>query len=27
LSSILTSEPEYFPNRILLPAFTSRGIF
>src|SRR6266852_5330803 len=27
LSSILTSEPEYFPNRILSPAFTSRGIF
>src|SRR5882724_1624691 len=27
LSSIFTSEPEYFPNRILSPAFTSRGIF
>src|SRR5438105_2456600 len=27
LSSILTSEPEYFPNRILSPAFTSSGIF
>src|SRR2546428_43628 len=27
LSSILTSEPEYFPNRILSPAFTSRAIF
>src|SRR5206468_9064109 len=26
-SSSLTSEPEYFPNRILSPAFTSRGIF
>src|SRR5205807_1977980 len=27
LSSILTSEPEYLPNRILSPAFTSSGIF
>src|SRR3989442_15319530 len=27
LSSILTSEPEYFPNRILSPVFTSSGIF
>src|SRR6267142_137470 len=27
LSSIFTSEPEYFPNRILSPAFTSSGIF
>ena len=27
LSSILTSEPDYFPNKILSPAFTSRGIF
>src|SRR5437016_8309656 len=27
LSSSLTSEPEYFPNRILSPAFTSSGIF
>src|SRR6266851_3301027 len=27
LSSSFTSEPEYFPNRILSPAFTSSGIF
>src|SRR5439155_1076375 len=27
LSSIFTSEPEYFPNRILSPVFTSSGIF
>src|SRR5207249_6418033 len=27
LSSIFTSEPEYLPNRILSPAFTSSGIF
>src|SRR5439155_65290 len=26
LSSILTSEPEYFPKRILSPAFTSRDL-
>src|SRR5439155_1562461 len=27
LSSSFTSEPEYFPKRILSPAFTSSGIF
>src|SRR5438132_12350088 len=27
LSSIFTSETEYFPNRILSPVFTSSGIF